>query len=156
MQYTSPQAFVTGGVLRGASSQQEIISLPRTFTPRDGSGLEVELSPSLAGSLLSALEAMEVPAYAISAEASLSYLLPNIEVHRALNNAGLERPRTVGARHHEHQRQRQPFDESLQNEDGGWNWWGTSFREERMSLTRIFRRMCFFGLLRAHEISARQ
>ena len=63
MQYTSPQAFVTGGVLRGCGLQQEVISLPRTFTP-NGGGLDVELSPSLAGSLLSALEAMEVPDYA--------------------------------------------------------------------------------------------
>jgi hypothetical protein len=32
LQYTSPQAFVTGGALRGAATQQEVISLPRTFT----------------------------------------------------------------------------------------------------------------------------
>ncbi len=57
MQYSAPQAFVTGGVLRDATSQQEVISLPRTFTP-NGGGLDVELSPSLAGSLLSALEAV--------------------------------------------------------------------------------------------------
>ncbi|RPJ20541.1 MAG: hypothetical protein EHM33_28240, partial [Chloroflexi bacterium] len=31
LQYTSPQAFVTGGVLRDASSKQEVFSLPRTF-----------------------------------------------------------------------------------------------------------------------------
>jgi uncharacterized protein YfaS (alpha-2-macroglobulin family) len=49
LRYTSPQAFVTGGLLRGASSQQEVISLPRTFIPGAGSGLDVELSPSLAG-----------------------------------------------------------------------------------------------------------
>ena len=49
LRYTAPQAFVTGGVLRGAASQQEVISLPRTFTP-NGGGLDVELSPSLAGS----------------------------------------------------------------------------------------------------------
>ncbi len=90
LQYTAPQAFVTGGVLRDGVSRQEIISLPRTFTPTGG-GLDVELSPSLAGSLLSALEATEAPDYAMSAEATLSYLLPNLEVYRALNSAGLER-----------------------------------------------------------------
>jgi uncharacterized protein YfaS (alpha-2-macroglobulin family) len=66
MQYTAPQAFVTGGVLRDASSQQEIISLPRTFTP-NGGGLDVELSPSLAGSLLTALDALDAPDTAMSA-----------------------------------------------------------------------------------------
>ena len=60
MQYSAPQAFVTGGVLRDAASQQEVISLPRTFTP-NGGGLDVEISPSLAGSLLSALEGTESP-----------------------------------------------------------------------------------------------
>jgi len=80
--YTSPQAFVTGGVLREAASQQEVISLPRTFSP-SGGGLEVELSPSLAGSLLSGLEARQVPQCAMNAEATLSYLLPNLEVYRA-------------------------------------------------------------------------
>ena len=49
LRYASPQTFVTGGMLRGAASQQEVISLPRTITPGDGSGLDVELSPSLAG-----------------------------------------------------------------------------------------------------------
>ncbi|HMD80251.1 MAG TPA: alpha-2-macroglobulin family protein, partial [Anaerolineales bacterium] len=121
MQYTSPQAFVTGGVLREAASQQEVISLPRTFTP-NGGGLDVELSPSLAGSLLSALDAMEVPDYELNAESTLSYILPNIEVYRALNNAGLSDPELS-------ERVTTNINSSvsrllyLQNEDGGWSWW---------------------------------
>src|SRR6185503_17970460 len=91
LQYTAPQAFVTGGALRGAASQQEVISLPRTYAPTSG-GLDVELSPSLAGSLLSALEALRAPDESQSAEAILSYLLPNIEVYSALNKEGLSDP----------------------------------------------------------------
>ncbi|MGE5643017.1 MAG: Ig-like domain-containing protein, partial [Byssovorax cruenta] len=90
LQYTSPQAFVTGGVLRGAATQQEVISLPRTFTP-NGGGLDVELSPSLAGSLISALEALDEPDPS-SAESLLSFFLPNLAVYQSLNDAGLNDP----------------------------------------------------------------
>ncbi|MGZ9221132.1 MAG: Ig-like domain-containing protein [Anaerolineales bacterium] len=153
LQYTSPQAFVTGGVLRGAASQQEIISLPRTFTPTGGGGLDVELSPSLAGSLLSALEAMEVPDYAMSAEASISYLLPNLEVYRALNNAGLNDPELT-------ERVTSNLATgvsrllSLQNIDGGWSWWGRSPVDGGTGgeTDPYISAYVFFGLLRARAV----
>lgn len=148
LQYTSPQAFVTGGVLRGASSQQEVISLPRTFAPGEGTGLVVELSPSLAGSLLSALEAMEVPAYSISAEANLSYLLPNIEVHRALNNAGLSDP-ALSDRVARNLNAGISRLQLMQNTDGGWSWWGTTEKSDPYISAYVL-----FGLLRAQTISA--
>src|SRR5206468_2244834 len=72
LQYTAPQAFVTGGVLNGAASQQEVIALPRTFVPTSG-GLDVELSPSLAGNLLAALAAMRAPDGSPDAESLVSY-----------------------------------------------------------------------------------
>ena len=147
LQYISPQTFVTGGVLRGASSQQEVISLPRTFAPGEGSGLDVELSPSLAGSLLSALDAMEVPSYSISVEASLSYLLPNIEVHRALNNSGLSDP-ALSERVTTNLNAGVSRLQSLQNADGGWSWWGTSDASDPYISAYVL-----FGLLRAQAIS---
>jgi uncharacterized protein YfaS (alpha-2-macroglobulin family) len=142
--YTSPQAFVTGGVLREATAQQEVISLPRTFSP-SGGGLDVELSPSLAGNLLSALEVMETPDTTLSAESTISYLLPNLEVYRALNGAGLSDPElservtanvTTGIGRLL----------SLQNEDGGWSWWGKNEESDRYISAYVF-----FGLLRARE-----
>lgn len=148
LRYVSPQAFVTGGVLRGASAQQEVISLPRTFTPGPGSGLDVELSPSLAGSLLSALKAMEVPPYSVSAEASLSYLLPNIEVHRALNNAGLSDPE-LSQRVEKNLNAGVSRLQSLQNADGGWSWWGQSEQSDPYVSAYVL-----FGLLRAQKVSA--
>ena len=146
LQYSAPQAFVTGGMLRGASSQQEVISLPRTFTPGEGSGLEVELSPSLAGSLLSALEAMEIPGYSISAEESLSYLLPNIEVHRALNNAGLS-DEALSQRVEVNLNATVSRLLYLQNADGGWSWWGTNETSDPYISAYIL-----FGLTRAQKI----
>ncbi|HJR79613.1 MAG TPA: Ig-like domain-containing protein [Anaerolineales bacterium] len=153
VQYTAPQAFVTGGVLRDGVSRQEIISLPRTFTPTGG-GLDVELSPSLAGSLLSALDVTEPPDYAMSAEATLSYLLPNLEVYRALNGAGLSEPELT---------ERVTANAatsisrllSLQNEDGGWNWWGRSFfldGTQESASDPYISAYIFFGLVRAREI----
>jgi len=153
LQYTSPQAFVTGGVLREAGSQQEVISLPRTFTP-NGGGLDVELSPSLAGSLLSALEAMEVPDYALSAESTLSYILPNVEVYRALNNAGLSDPE-LSARVTTNLNSSVSRLLSLQNNDGGWSWWRTSpaFGElEANKSDPYISAYVFFGLLRARNV----
>ena len=143
LQYTAPQAFVSGGALRGASSAQEVISLPRPFTPSAGGGLEVELSPSLAGSLLSGLEAMELPDSGLSAEATLSYLLPNLEVQRALTNAGLNDPKlservtaNIGAGISRLV--------NLQNEDGGWSWWGKGEKSDPYITAYVF-----FGMLRA-------
>ena len=153
-QYTAPQTFVTGGVLRDASSQQEIISLPRTFTPSSG-GLDVELSPSLAGSLLSALKALDVPDYALSAEATVSYLLPNLEVYRALNGAGLSDP-DLSNRVTENVTTSVSRLLSLQNEDGGWNWWGKSgFLDDGTQANAsdpYISAYVLFGLLRVHEI----
>jgi uncharacterized protein YfaS (alpha-2-macroglobulin family) len=154
LQYSAPQAFVTGGVLRDGVSRQEIISLPRTFTPTSG-GLSVELSPSLAGSLLSALEAVDPPDYAMSAEATLSYLLPNLEVYRALNGAGLSDPE-LSARVTANVATSISRLLSLQNEDGGWNWWGRSFFLDDGAQARpsdpYISAYIFFGLVRAREI----
>ena len=156
MQYTAPQAFVTGGVLRDAATQQEVISLPRTFTP-NGGGLDVELSPSLAGSLLSALDVMEVPDYDLNAESTLSYMLPNIEVYRALNGAGLSDPELS-------ERVTKNINTSvsrllfLQNEDGGWSWWHrfrTFTLEGEVPASEsdpYISAYVFFGLLRARNV----
>ncbi|MEW6284665.1 MAG: Ig-like domain-containing protein [Chloroflexota bacterium] len=156
LQYVSPQAFVTGGFLRGASAQQEVISLPRTFAPGPGSGLEVELSPSLAGSLLSALEAVEVPPYSVSAEATLSYLLPNVEVHRALNNAGLSDPE-LSQRIEKNLNASVSRILSLQNADGGWSWWGQASPQVEGTAggsEPYISAYVLFGLLRAQQVGA--
>lgn len=154
LQYTSPQAFVTGGSLRGAVTQQEVISLPRTFTPTSG-GLEVELSPSLAGSLTSALEALPEP-NENSAEAIVSYILPNVEVYRALSNAGLNEPKLAD-------RVTANLNSSvsrlfyLQNSDGGWIWWGSipaSLGTEGSESDPYISAYVFLGLLRAREAGA--
>ncbi len=147
LRYTSPQAFVTGGVLRGEASVQEVISLPRTFAPGSG-GLDVELSPSLAGSLLSALEAVEVPDTSLSAEAILSHLLPNIEVQRALKDANQENPQ-LNARVAANLNAGVSRIFNLQNVDGGWGWWGNSEKSDPYISAYVL-----FGLQRARLAGA--
>ena len=147
LQYTSPQAFVTGGVLRDASSQQEVIALPRTFVPTSG-GLDLELSPSLAGNLLSALEAMKAPNQSQSAEEILSYLLPNLEVYRALNNEGVSDPELT-ERITANLNASVSRILSLQNGDGGWSWWGTGGRSDPYISAYVF-----FGLQKARAAGA--
>jgi hypothetical protein len=118
--YVAPQTFVTAGMLIDGGERQEIISLPRSFSP-SGGGLEVEMSPSLAASLLKSLEALPAPACTCNNEAVLSYFLPNLETQRALQASGIEDPVL-----------KERLDQSLadgitalvrnQNIDGGWSW----------------------------------
>jgi alpha-2-macroglobulin len=149
LSYSAPQAFVTGGILRGEASQQEVISLPRTFTP-NGDGLNVELTPSLAGSLLSALEEMEQPDTS-SAESITSYYLPNLEVYQSLSGASLNDPALTD-------RVASITDSSvhsalrLQNEDGGWNWWGSApVGSQTVPSDPYISAFVTFGLIRAHQ-----
>jgi len=119
-QYVAPQTFLTAGMLINGDTRQEIISLPRSFSPTGGR-LDVELSPSLAASLLSSLEALPTPSCTCNNEAVLSYFLPNLETYHALRASGMDDP-ILTAR----------LDESLgdsiaalvrnQNFDGGWGW----------------------------------
>ena len=149
LHYSAPQAFVTGGILRGEASQQEVISLPRTFTPNSG-GLNVELSPSLAGSLLTALDSMEGPNPS-SAESMTSYYLPNLEVYQSFSGASLNDPALTD-------RVASITDSNvhsvlrLQNEDGGWNWWGsTPVGSQTTPSDPYISAYATFGLLRAHR-----
>jgi len=118
--YLAPQTFVTAGVIPDGGTATEVISLPRTFDVTSG-GLELELAPSLAASLLTSLEAMPVPDSTRYNEVVLSYLLPNLEIQRALQLSGEPNPEVQA-------RLDQNIETSIdalirnQNDDGGWGW----------------------------------
>ena len=141
--YVAPQTFVTAGVLTDEATRQEVISLPRTFSPIGGR-LDVEMSPSLAASILNSLEALPTPSCSCNNEAVLSYFLPNLETYRALQASGLDNP-DLKAR----------LDDSLndsvsalvrnQNFDGGWGWIRSSDSDPYMSSYVLF------GLGRARQ-----
>jgi len=141
--YVAPQTFVTAGVLTDEATRQEVISLPSTYSPTGGR-LDVEMSPSLAASLLNSLEALPTPSCTCNNEAVLSYFLPNLETYRALQASGMDEP-DLKAR----------LDASLndsvsalvrnQNVDGGWGWIRGSDSDAYMSSYVLF------GLGRARQ-----
>ncbi len=118
--YSAPHTFVTSGMLAEAGSRLEVISLPHSFAPLGG-GLEVEMTGSLAGTLLESLKALPVPSCFCNNEAVLSYLLPNLETYQALQASGLHIPELQ-------ERLDANVKDSLtalignQNVDGGWGW----------------------------------
>ncbi|MCJ7734685.1 MAG: hypothetical protein MUP11_09060, partial [Anaerolineales bacterium] len=124
-QYTAPVSFGTSGILQEAGQVLEIVTLPRTYDPTDGS-LDIEISPSLAAAILNALDALEEDE-PYSTLAVLSHFLPNAITYQTLQELDLDYPQLES-------RLDLLIPETLdaltaaQNEDGGWGWWqgGTS------------------------------
>ena len=119
-QYVAPQTFLTSGMLTDGSTRREVISLPHTFSPTGGR-LDVEMSPSLAASLLSSLEALPTPSCTCNNEEVLSYFLPNLETYRALQASGMDDP-ILKARLDESLKEGIAVLVNNQNFDGGWGW----------------------------------
>ena len=121
LNYSAPQTFSTAGVLDGAGERQELVSLPRSFDISGGRGLSLELSPSLAGSMLSSLDYLEHYPYE-GTEQTLSRFLPNLEAYRALKQLGVDSPVLQANLERTLQSGLQHL-LSLQQADGGWSWW---------------------------------
>ncbi|PWH12493.1 MAG: hypothetical protein DDG60_12990, partial [Anaerolineae bacterium] len=121
LRYTAPHTFSTAGILTETNSTlTEIIALPRTFQPLGGE-LTLELSPSLASAMLSALEARSLPEPAFSTEQILSYLLPNTVTYLTLQSVGVE---NTGLRTRLESDILVQTNRLLaaQQADGGWGW----------------------------------
>lgn len=150
LRYSAPQTFSTSGSLgaeyQGAGGELlEIVSLPRTYELRGGS-LKLELSSSLAGAVMDALDVLEHYPYECT-EQVLSRFLPNLQMYRALQQFGVEAPE-LKAR----------LDRSLQtgldrllttqNPDGGWSWWSGAQSDPFVSAYVLF------GLAQARQSGA--
>ncbi len=119
LHYSAAQTFATAGVLAEGGSRQELIGLPHSFTPTGGA-LNVELSPSLAATILSGLDAQE--SFQIeSTEALLSRLLPNLVAYQALQKLNLDSP-ALKTRLSDAMKDSTVRLLSAQNQDGGWGW----------------------------------
>ncbi len=121
LHYTAPQTFSTSGILEEGGERLELISLPRSFDPTGG-GLHLEMSSSLAGAILGALEVLEHSPYECT-EQTLSRFLPNLETYRVLQQFGVQAP-ALQARLERTLEQGLSRLIARQNEDGGWPWWG--------------------------------
>ncbi len=141
--YLAPQTYVTAGLLTEAGVRQEILHLPRTFSP-SGGRLDLEISPSLASALLSGLEALPPPSCACNSEEVLSYLLPNLETYRALQAYGVD-DAALKERLDGYLREGLDALQANQNEDGGWGW--SSEAPSDPNITAYI----LFGLVRARQ-----
>ncbi|MCK5795184.1 MAG: hypothetical protein KAH12_10790, partial [Anaerolineales bacterium] len=133
--YMAPQAFGTSGVLKDSGQLLEIVTLPKTYDP-EGGYLEIELSPSLAAALLTALDAMEEDPH-VSTIAVLAQFLPNVITYQTLQELDLDYPKLES-------RLESSIPETLdtlaaaQNEDGGWGWWQGSASDGEISSCILF------------------
>ena len=133
--YTAPQTFGTSGVMVDSGQLLEIVTLPKTYDPEEGS-LDIELSPSLAAALLTALDAMEKDQH-VSTLAILSHFLPNVITYQTLQELELEYPQLKS-------RLEAIIPETMdallaaQNEDGGWGWWKGSASDGEISSFILF------------------
>jgi uncharacterized protein YfaS (alpha-2-macroglobulin family) len=133
--YTAPQTFGTSGVIEEPGKKMEIVTLPKTFDPEEGS-LDVELSPSLAAALLTALEAMENDSYH-STLAIQSRFLPNVITYQTLKEHGLDYP-TLESRLEYIIPETLDVLTAAQNDDGGWGWWEGSPSDVEISSFILF------------------
>ncbi len=119
LSYTAPQTFGTAGLLAEGGERLEVVSLPRSFTPTGGE-LRLELTPSLAATVLRGLEALETFPDDF-AEPVISRLMANAAAYRALKDFNLDAPdlqSTLQANIRTDLRRLL----QLQAYDGGWNW----------------------------------
>jgi uncharacterized protein YfaS (alpha-2-macroglobulin family) len=142
LQYASTQTYATAGVLDDSGQKLEVVSLPRSFVPGEGE-LNVELSPSLAAALLSALEALEKDQVFSNIDA-VSFLVPHAVTYQTLQQLELDYP-LLEDRLGEIITFTLDNLETTQNDDGGWGWWkGGGSSVETTSAVLI-------GLTRAQE-----
>ena len=128
IRYTASQTFSTAGVLSEAATRQEIIAVPRSFQPLGGN-LQVELSPSLAATILESLKAMESSDQPWSSEELVSTLLPNLATYRALKDSGIEdKPLADRLQTNLANDLRQLL--TFRHETGGWRWTTTGTKSD--------------------------
>jgi alpha-2-macroglobulin len=121
LRYKSPQTYGTAGLLAEGGQKLEVVSLPHSFTPTGGQ-LSVELTPSLAASVLLGLKSLDsFPDE--GTEQFVSKLLPNLATYQAFKKMSLKSPElepTLSDQIHNQMVQLL----QLQNDDGGFSWAG--------------------------------
>ena len=142
LRYTAPFSYATSGILDQAGQKLEIVSMPRSFDPSEGS-LDIKLSPSLAAAVLNALDAMEEDQY-YSIVAQMFHFLPNVITYQALQEFDLNYPQ-LESRLDILIPDTLDLLSAAQNEDGGWGWWSEGASDPEISSNILF------GLIKAQE-----
>lgn len=142
LRYQVPASYVTAGMLTESSEQLETVQLPTTFTPAGGD-LEIELSPSLAASMVGDQEVLEVHSRDFT-ENIVSHLLQSLMLHDFAERQGAE----YGQAKDELQGEVEVSLARLlreQNLDGGWGWMAEKDSDAYISTYALF------GLWRVQE-----
>ncbi|MBI2835638.1 MAG: hypothetical protein HYX76_14555 [Acidobacteria bacterium] len=123
------------GSLPASGERITSLEIPETSNPAARS-IEVSVAPSLAGSLVGALDFLTSYPYGCT-EQTLSSFLPNLLVLRAMNDLGL--PQTERLQSLDRQ-----ISEGLQrlydyqHDDGGWGWWKTDENHPFMTAYALY------------------
>ncbi len=112
----------SGSLAREAAETATNITLPTEINP-DAIFLRIDLSPSLTGTLFSALDFLTSYPYGC-VEQTMSSFLPNILVSKAVRDLGLKPPATSAELEKKIAAGLQRLYQ-FQHEDGGWGWWET-------------------------------
>jgi hypothetical protein len=119
LHYVSPQTFATSGLMTEAGENLEVVSLPRSYEPTGGE-LRIEMSSTLAGTVLGGLDALE--SYPVNlTEPVISHLLANLATYNLVKESGAGTP-DLTARLQQAVRQDLERLPRLQNSDGGFGW----------------------------------
>jgi len=111
------------GSLSGDKTEtNETLSLPSDINP-DASSLRIDLAPSVAGTLMSALDFLSSYPYGC-VEQTMSSFLPNILVAQAVKELGLSAPPPSVELESKIAAGLQRLYQ-FQHDDGGWGWWET-------------------------------
>ena len=110
------------GALRSSEEETVELEIPTDSNP-DARSIELSLAPSLAGTVLSALDVLTSFPYGCT-EQILSSFVPTLLVRRSLDSLGLpmtERLRSLDRQVSDGLRRLYEY----QHDDGGWGWWRT-------------------------------
>ena len=111
------------GAIRGDKEElKKTLDLPQDINP-DASTLRIDLAPSIAGTLMSALDFLASYPYGC-VEQTMSSFLPNILVTKAIKDLGLTPPAASTELDQKIAAGLQRL-YMFQHDDGGWGWWQT-------------------------------
>lgn len=128
LHYSSPQTFGTSGLMTAEGENLEVVSLPKSFDPTGGE-LRVEMTSSLAGTVLSGLEALE--SFPLDfAEPTISHLVANLAGYNLLKESGSSQPDLL-ARYQKAIREDLDRLPAMQNSNGGFGFgWSRSGKSD--------------------------
>ncbi len=125
----------TSGALAGAGEHTTEVTIPASANPASRA-VTVSLAPSLAGSLLGALDFLTTYPYGCT-EQTLSSFVPNLMVTRALAQLKLAPAERLSVLDRQVQEGLRRLGD-LQHDEGGWGWWKTDQDHPFMTAYAIY------------------